>query len=351
MQYINAKNIYLTVRTRYIGGENMTEMNWNRTDLIDESEQIASIQPDEQGIIVENEEDNRVLIKKVKVEEEAATRINKKFGDYITLTVPMLNVDDDDGIEQLQNALTKQLGLLHKKITLGKDSKVLIIGLGNKTITPDAVGPYTIDVLQTIEMPQCIMYAPGVTGQTGLETKEFIEALVRQVNPELVIVIDALATKSTNRLCKTIQLTNTGIHPGSGVGNMRQEIAYETLGVPVTAIGVPTVVDATVLLADAVEMLFRTIAAKIDEQQKPSRKLSVVNWSVPETFNVETIRPIFGEWTSWTNEERHQLLEEVLNVQNRLIVSPKEIDLWNNRYSELISASLSEWFDSFEFNS
>lgn len=324
----------------------MTKMNWNRTDLIDESEQITTITPEEKGVIIQNEEIGRVQIKSVKVEEEASSRIQKKYGDYITLTIPMLHVDDEDGITQLQQMLTKQLNKLHPDVV--KEQKVLIIGLGNKTITPDAVGPYTIDALQTYEIAQSIMYAPGVTGQTGLETKEFIEALVRQVNPQLVIVIDALATKSTHRLCKTIQLTNTGIHPGSGVGNMREEIAYETLGVPVTAIGVPTVVDASVLLADAVELLFRTIAAKIEEQQKPSSKLSVVNWSVPETFNGETIRPIFGEWTSWTNEERHQLLEEVLHVQHRLIVSPKEIDLWNNVYSEMISASIAEWMNSDE---
>lgn len=328
----------------------MTEMNWNRTDLIDESEQIASLKPDESGVVVENSEWQRVLIKKVVVDEDGAKKMKKKFGEYITLTVPMLHVDDIDGVQQLGQMLTEQLQKLHEKMKFHKDSKILVIGLGNKTITPDAVGPLTIDVVQTLEAPQFIMYAPGVTGQTGLETKAFIEALVRQVEPDLVIVIDALATKSTHRLCKTIQLTNTGIHPGSGVGNMREEIAYETLGVPVTAIGVPTVVDATVLLADAVDMLFRTIAAKIDERTKPSGKLSVVRWSVPETFNAETIRPIFGEWTSWSNEERQQLLEEVLSVQQRLIVSPKEIDLWNNCYSELISASLAQWLKSYELD-
>ena len=343
MQYINAKNIYLTVRTSYMRGGKMTKINWNRTDLIDESEQIAAIQPDEQGVIVEKSEKQRVHIKKVQVDEKAAKKIGKKFGMYVTLTIPTLHVDDEQGFEQLEQILIEHLSELHAPLKLSQSSKILVIGLGNKTITPDALGPFTIDTLQQQGLEQLIMYAPGVTGQTGLETKEFIEALVKQVQPDLVIAIDALATKATSRLCKTVQLTDTGIHPGSGVGNARQEIAFETLGVPVTAIGVPTVVDATVLLADAVEMLFRTIAAKISEKEKPSSKLSVVNWSVPETFDAEVIRPIFGEWTAWSNEERHQLLQEVLTHRERLIVSPKEIDLWNDQYADLLSSSLFNW--------
>ena len=222
-----------------------------------------------------------------------------------------------------------------------------MVGLGNKTITPDAVGPFTIDFMQqNNENDQLILYAPGVTGQTGLETKEFVDAIVKHVEPDLVLVIDALATKATSRLCKTIQLTDTGIHPGSGVGNERKEIAFETLQVPVTAIGVPTVVDATVLLADAVDVLFKTIAGKIAENKRPSSKLSVLNWQVPDTFDANLVRPIFGEWTSWNNEERLQLLQEVFMHRERLIVSPKEIDLWNAKYATLISNSIYEWLDT-----
>ncbi|RKJ15394.1 GPR endopeptidase, partial [Butyricicoccus sp. 1XD8-22] len=117
-----------------------------------------------------------------------------------------------------------------------KDSKVLVIGLGNKTITPDAVGPFAIDAIQSQHSDNpndhFIMYAPGVTGQTGFETSDFIHALVEKINPALVLVIDALATRGSSRLCKTIQITNTGIHPGSGVGNQRTEVSKEVFGVP-----------------------------------------------------------------------------------------------------------------------
>ena len=327
----------------------MTKINWNRTDLIDETEQVAMLSEEKDTLVVETYDEQRVKVKNVVVDEIAAKRLQKKLGQYITLTMPTLHVDDEQGLAQLKKSIVKHMKELHKELPLSKESKILVIGLGNKTITPDALGPLAIDEIQLLEdNEQLIMYAPGVTGQSGLETKEFVEALVKQTSPALVVVIDALATRSTSRLCKTVQLTNTGIHPGSGVGNERQEIAYETLHVPVTAIGVPTVVDSTVLLADAVETLFRAIAGKIAEKDKPSSKLSVVNWKVPDTFDPAVIQPIFGQWVSWGSEERFQLLQEVFMHRDRLIVSPKEIDLWNEKYASLISDSITEWLKQLE---
>ena len=196
---------------------------------------------------------------------------------------------------------------------------------------------------------QFIMYAPGVTGQSGLETKEFVEALVNKAQPTLVIVIDALATRSSDRLCRTIQLTNTGIHPGSGVGNERAEISYESLGVPVTAIGIPTVVEATVLLADAIDNVFRSIAAKIQEKNAPSKKLSVTPWqpSASTPIDYQVLKPIFGEWSTWTKEDRIQLLEETFHNRERLIVTPKECDIWLTHYALLVSNSLFKWIKGF----
>ena len=152
---------------------------------------------------------------------------------------------------------------MHDALSWQEDDKILIVGLGNRTITPDAIGPYLIDHLHSLDVinEKFVMYAPGVTGQTGYETGEFVVAIAERLQPKLIIVVDALATRASNRLCKTIQLTDTGIHPGSGVGNQRQEISYEMLGIPVTAIGIPTVVDAPVLIADAVETMSRSIVA------------------------------------------------------------------------------------------
>lgn len=337
--------------------------NWSRTDLIDENEQIVrttSKQDKEKleesrGITVEEWDEQRVKMSRVSVDANGAKQIQKKEGLYITMSMPTLSVSDQEGLMQLEKTLTKQLKEMHAPLNLTKDQPILIIGLGNKTITPDAIGPFAIDSMQqhfgddNMDLP-FIMYAPGVTGQTGLETKDFIEALVRKVNPQLVIVIDALATRASSRLCRTIQLTNTGIHPGSGVGNERAEIAEETLNVPVTAIGVPTVVEGTVLLADAMETLFRAIAGKIQEKQMPSRALSVLPWQPSEkaTINYELVRPIFGEWSIWAKEERLKLLEEIFVGRERLIVTPKEVDIWLTHYSLLISNALFGWVRQLE---
>lgn len=328
--------------------------NWQRTDLIDENEQVVQSKTKEQretlqessGITVEEWDEQRVKLSKVTVDANGAEQIQKKEGVYVTMSMPTLYVDDSEGLQQLEKALTKQLVDLHAPLELTKERPILVVGLGNKTITPDAIGPFVIDHLQQkLEEERSvplILYAPGVTAQTGLETKDFVEALVQKVSPQLVIVIDALATRASNRLCRTIQLTNTGIHPGSGVGNERAEIAQETLGVPVTAIGVPTVVEATVLLADAIEVLFRAIAGKIQEKQMPSRALSVLPWQPNERMNInyELIKPLFGEWSLWAKEERLKLFEEVLTGRERLIVTPKEVDIWLVHYAMLVCNAL-----------
>lgn len=338
----------------------MTEVNWSRTDLIDETEEVVAHQTKQQkekledssGVAIEEFTENRVKVTRVIVDKNGEEQIGKKEGTYITLSVPTLNVDDDPGFEQLEKSFIKYLDEIHKDIELKEDSKVLVIGLGNKTITPDAIGPFTIDSMQSEHSDNpnehFVMYAPGVTGQTGFETSDFIHALTEKIKPSLVLVIDALATRGSSRLCKTIQITNTGIHPGSGVGNQRTEVSKQVLGVPVTAIGIPTVVDATVIIADAVENVFRSIAAKIHEREKPSRKLSVTSWQPDpsERIDMTVIKPIFGEWSTWSTEDRLQLFEEVLSAHpERLIVTPKEVDVWLTKFSVLISSSLFKWIN------
>ncbi|MFJ7949999.1 GPR endopeptidase [Lysinibacillus sp. NPDC096418] len=334
----------------------MQKLNWQRTDLIDESEEIVLHQTKEQkdtlkqssGVHIEDQTEGRVKITHVQVNDEGEKQIGKKEGQYITLSVPTLTPDDKDGFHQLGESLLKQFKKLHESIALGNDDKILIIGLGNRTITPDAVGPLVIDHLHNLEQidDKFVMYAPGVTGQTGYETGEFVAALAERIQPKLIIVIDALASRSSERLCKTIQLTNTGIHPGSGVGNQRQEISQEVLGVPVTAIGVPTVVDAPVLIADAVELMLRSIAARVAERGKPSAKLSLSSWrpDINKELDMSLVTPIFGEWATWSKEERHQLFEETIAASNaQLMVSPKEADAWVEKYAKLITSMLTNW--------
>ncbi|QDP99463.1 GPR endopeptidase [Lysinibacillus fusiformis] len=334
----------------------MQNLNWQRTDLIDESDEVVLHQTREQketleqssGVQVEDRNAGRVKITDVQVNPEGEKQIGKKEGQYITLSVPTLTLEDKDGFQQLEEALLSNFKKLHESISWKNDDKILIIGLGNRTITPDAIGPYLIDHLHSLEQidDKFVMYAPGVTGQTGYETGEFVAALAERLKPKLIIVVDALATRASSRLCKTIQLTDTGIHPGSGVGNKRQEISFEMLGVPVTAIGVPTVVDAPVLIADAVEQMLRSIAARVAERGKPSSKLSLSSWQpdINKELDMSLITPIFGEWATWSKEERQQLFEETFAASHsQLMVTPKEADYWIDKYATLISSMLMKW--------
>ncbi|AVK84240.1 GPR endopeptidase [Lysinibacillus sp. B2A1] len=334
----------------------MQNLNWQRTDLIDESEEVVLHQTKEQketleqssGIQIEDRTAGRVKITDVLVNAEGEKQIGKKEGQYITLSVPTLRLDDHDGFDQLENELLENFQKMHEAISWNKEDKILIIGLGNRTITPDAIGPYLIDHLHSLDVidEKFVMYAPGVTGQTGYETGEFVAAIAERLKPKLIIVVDALATRASNRLCKTIQLTNTGIHPGSGVGNQRKEISYEMLGIPVTAIGIPTVVDAPVLIADAVELMLRSIAARVAERSKPSSKLSLSSWQpdIHKELDMSLVKPIFGEWATWSKEERQQLFEETFaGSHTQLMVTPKEADYWIDSYAKLVSSMLMKW--------
>lgn len=332
----------------------MNQINWNRTDLVDEAEEVVSHRTKQEKEILKEsdvikfheEMKQRVKITTVTVSAEGEKTIGKKEGKYITLTVPTLHVDDEQGIKQIEQHLFHALHSIHKGIKLSAEDKILIIGLGNKMITPDAVGPIAIDLLQkenaTYQFENIYLYAPGVTAQTGYETSDFVRAIAEKINPSLVIVIDALATRATERLCRTIQLTNTGIHPGSGVGNERKEISKESIGIPVTAIGIPTVVGGPVLVSDAVDRVIKKVAMKIQEKSKPSGKLSVapIN-AIDENVNVSVTSTVFGEWVNWTKEEREQLFTELLssNVET-VIVTPKEIDTWIDIYAKLLMNSL-----------
>ncbi|BAQ11503.1 germination protease [Bacillus sp. OxB-1] len=339
----------------------MATFDFFRTDLIDESEEMVRHRTaseknrleDTRGVEFGESRLGRVVLTTVKVDEEGEERIGKKKGTYITLTVPALTTEDPEGMEDLSRVLIEKLNeMIAQKTPLNK-GKFLFIGLGNRDVTPDAVGPLTMDRLKTIvpeyyseDGSEVYVYAPGVTIQTGLETANFVRALVTEIQPDLIIVVDALAARDSSRLCRTIQLTDTGIHPGSGVGNSRKEVSEETLGIPVIAIGIPTVVDGPVLIADAIDTMFGYIASKISEKDRPSSRLSVSPWLHSENKDADrsTLIPIFGDWSSWPHEDRIQLFEEVLtNHELRTFISPKEIDSWVSIYAETLSDSLTKW--------
>lgn len=342
----------------------MEKFDFYRTDLLVESEEMVRHQTESEketleeskGIIFNESTHGRIKLTEVIVNEIGEKRIGKKKGNYITLTVPTLTPNDNEEMAKLSELLIEKLdGIIADKQRIA-NGKILFIGLGNREVTPDAVGPLAMDRLREIvpeyfseDGGEVFVYAPGVTIQTGLETADFIKAVVSEVKPDLLIVIDALAARDSSRLCRTIQLTDTGIHPGSGVGNSRKEVSEETLGLPVIAIGIPTVVDGPVLIADAIDTMFGYIASKIDEENSPSSRLSVTPWLRSEDKDVDrsVLKPIFGDWAEWPHEERVQLFEEVLtNHELRTFVSPKEVDAWVALYAERLSASLSSWVRS-----
>lgn len=198
--------------------------------------------------------------------KNAAKALNKPMGTYITMETPLLDTSDEDYHREISRHISKQL----KKIIpdFYNQKSVLIIGLGNRAVTADSLGPQCIDHLNITrhlqlefgdaaftKKPAHIVsaLAPGVLAQNGIETAEIVKGVIQQTNPDLLIVIDALAARTMHRLNRTIQISNTGIHPGSGVGNHRCALTKESLGIPVIAIGIPTVVDAATIVSDTLE--------------------------------------------------------------------------------------------------
>ena len=250
-----------------------------RTDLaLEAREGIADADGELRGVRVEEyrNEKSEVNITKVTIDtRNGAKAMGKPMGTYITLEAPGLNEPDEDYHREVSEELAEQIRLL---LPDEKEEKsVLVVGLGNRDVTADALGPEVVDnlfinrhvVLEygkaaygKEKMNLISSLVPGVTAMTGMETAEIIKGVVEQTTPDVVLVVDALAARSTKRLNRTIQISDAGIHPGSGVGNHRSAITRESLGVPVIAIGVPTVVDAATIVGDAIESMVRKSGEK-----------------------------------------------------------------------------------------
>lgn len=198
----------------------------------------------------------------------AAKSMGKPMGTYITLEAPNLQECDEDYHRDISEELAKQLKSVLPDID--EEKSILVVGLGNRDVTADSLGPSTVDNLfitrhiikeygrqayHASKIHSISALVPGVMAKTGMETSEIIKGVIKETQPDIVIVIDALAARSTRRLNRTVQITDTGIHPGSGVGNHRNALTKESLGVPVIAIGIPMVVDAGTIVCDALEKL------------------------------------------------------------------------------------------------
>ncbi|BAS28502.1 GPR endopeptidase [Limnochorda pilosa] len=225
--------------------------------------------PEIPGVTVDTQEQDGVTLSRVFIEsEEGARRMGKLPGHYSTLEAPELRSRSVEAEEKVGQVLAQELQRFFQGLGVGSEDEALVVGLGNWNATPDSLGPKVVGRLTITRhlhrmvppekrggMRPVAAIAPGVLGLTGIETSEVIQALVDRLNPKLVICIDALAARESRRLGITIQVADTGIHPGSGVGNRRRGITPQSLGIPVLAVGVPTVVRALTLVEDGLSQM------------------------------------------------------------------------------------------------
>ena len=287
-----------------------TDLALERRDIYQKVNNLKQID----GIKSTEEEINEKL--KVTTEEilnkNGEKAIGKPVGNYVTIDVKKLKLAEDEDIQKASEVVTKEL----KKIIdihTDKQGDILVVGLGNIYVTPDALGPKVINEIDVTRhiikyLPQYVdegtrpvsAISPGVLGTTGIETVEILKGIVDNIHPKLLIVIDALASRSIDRISSTIQISDTGIVPGAGVGNTRQEISQTTLGIPVIALGIPTVVELATLVSDGIDIF-------IDRLQEKAESNEYLN--------------------KLQQNDKYEEVKEALNVGDyNMIVTPKEID-------------------------
>ena len=300
----------------------------------------------------ENESFDNIKVTSIVLDEIEGKEINKKPGTYITIEFE--DVTDMDNFTKVKKVFVKELKKLLKEFN--DNDLFLIIGLGNDKSTPDALGPNVIDnILVTNHLAmynsledgfkRVCAFSPGVTGETGIETSDLIKSIVTSLNPACVIVIDALASSSVARLNKTIQMSDAGINPGSGIGNKRKEISKDTLNVPVIALGVPTVVGAPAIVSDTINYMYKHFAYSKANIDNPVSKLKVgVNYLKEDvTINKDDKKHLLGIIGTLNDEDIKRLIYEVLNpIGYNLMVTPKEEDFIIDKLGTLIGEGINE---------
>ena len=314
-----------------------------RTDLaLEEKERFASDNVEVQGVVLEEEydEENEIRLTRVVIETENGAKImGKPTGIYLTLESPDLALEVEENSRVLQERICDCIReLIFHKISCedGKELKILFVGLGNRAVTPDALGPYVADHLEVnrhivkeygkyaMRTEQLIVLSaivPGVMGQTGMETAEIVRGIVYETKPDLILAVDALAARNSRRLNRTIQIADTGINPGSGVGNHRNAITEKTVGIPVIAIGVPTVVDAATIVGDTMDNLLNAVEVS------------------------ESLKGMASVIKGYSPAEKYELIEELIAPHlNGMFVTPKDVDEMVHQISHTIAASLNLLF-------
>ena len=303
-----------------------------RTDLATERRDLYqkanNIENEIDGLESQKEEvDENIKIERVKITNENGEKaIGKPMGNYITIDIKKLKIAQDEELKKASETLANEL----RKVIdehIDKKGEILVVGLGNIYVTPDALGPKVINNIEVTRhiinyLPQYVKegtrmvsaISPGVLGTTGIETLEILKGIVDNINPKLVIVIDALASRSIERISSTIQISDTGIVPGAGVGNTRAELSIKTLGIPVIAIGIPTVVETAVLVNDSLDLFI----TKLQEEAKSNDYLNQLK-----------------------AEDNYEEIREALDPNDyNLIVTPKEIDELIENMATVVSGGI-----------
>ena len=301
-----------------------------RTDLaLEVNEQVNREKGRLKGVIINEMKDNKTGIKVTVLEitgKEGVKALHRPEGKYITIEAGKLGTTDDEYSQRTAVILAKNLEeLLSGYIREKEKATVLVLGLGNADVTADALGP---DVVKNIEINRHYAkeagiqvavagLAPGVMAQTGMETAELVRGVVQQLKPDVLIAIDSLAARDSSRLNTTIQLSSQGIHPGSGVGNHRVGITEDVVGVPVLAIGVPTVVDAPTIVNDTMENFIHALEES------------------------ETLKSVGETLRSYNQGEKYELVKELIAPHlNGMFVTPKDVDEMIHQISHTIAEAL-----------
>lgn len=319
-----------------------------RTDLL-----VETIKDDE-NIKSDVQTIDEVKITRVFINEENEKKIGKKSGNYIT--IEFNDVTDYTNKEKVKKIFSEELKKLIKKLKIKEDAYCLIVGLGNDKSTPDSLGPLSINnIIVTSHLfeledikgfMKVSAINPGVMGQTGIETSDIILSIVEKIKPDFLIVIDSLASGSIERVNKTIQMTDTGIHPGSGIGNSRKEISKEKINIPVIAIGIPTVVDANVIVSDTINYMYKHYAYNKEFMKNPMSKLTTSNVNYLKkdvTIDESDKKNLFGIIGTLSNNEFKELIYEVLTpIGYNMMVTPKEIDFVIEKLSDIIGNGINK---------
>ena len=301
-----------------------TDLALERRDIFRKNNNLQEID----GIETESKDiDQNLKVSRVKITNENGEQaIGKPIGTYITIDIKKLKIAEEEEIQKSAETLANELKEVINKHIAFKDD-ILVVGLGNLYVTPDSLGPKVINDIDVTRhiikyLPQYIdenarpvsAISPGVLGTTGIETLEILEGIVQKIQPKLLIVIDALASRSIERISSTIQISDTGIVPGAGVGNTRKELSQRTLGIPVVAIGIPTVVESAVLVNDCLDLFIE----KLQQEAKSNDYLNQLK-----------------------DQDNYEEIKEALNPNDyNMIVTPKEIDELIENMSSIVARGI-----------